>query len=330
MDDKTQQSILRILVETYQQEAAHTLLMSREADLREADKQTIALAEQVGDRGTWQDFTVGGVLTAFVFVFKAVVESAIQKFSSPWLAAAEPVLSLLLGGVVVAIVLVTVVYALQRRDERRRRLPHVHALTAGMGTARRMYADHSDLKERLQAGRHRRVAEQARLHQYEGKRWSAVAEAGEVDQVRDSVRHIAEIDANQANLEREYERQGGDYLHELLRQTVRGRLPVITSLYIDAALGKKRLTIAEWRKTATRVLDAQLAVGSHDPWRKTERDADLSLLKIYVDTVPDLTFEGLGALISACKGDTLAKLAAQGLTAPAAFKEKWRHVGAPP
>jgi hypothetical protein len=284
-------SILRILVESYEQTAAHSSLMIRDSDLRAGERYLANLAPETKRDPFYLELILGTVLAIGL-------QAVIDKLPPTWLP------NDVARFIVVVIILALAVGFLCLRwwFFWRTRGAHQDILSSTFQDISDAYSTHSALSVRLQRDKQLRVALEAILLPLSGKTWEEIRQARYLPEVRDNIDRIAEIDHQRMLDSGEYDRKGGDYWLELLQATLRSELPGFVCTYVISAkqsseVDKRSRNLSRWRKEAKRLCKALYAV---DKRLLGNRTAYQHLLKV-LDDITEFSEAGLYQLLAACK-----------------------------
>lgn len=285
-------SILRILVESYEQTAAHSSLMIRDSDLRAGEKYFTSLNPESRNDPFYLELIWGTVLAIGL-------QAAIDGIPPGWLSDVQRFFAAL-GGLALALGFLSLRWWFIWRT----RGIYQTILSRTFQDVSDAYSIHSALNVRLQRDKQLRVALEAILLPLSGKSWEEISRAHYLPEVRDNIDRIAEIDRQRMLDLNEYERKGGDYWLELLQATLRSELPGFVCAYITSArksndVKQRSQNLKKWRVDAIRLCDALYKVDKRFAGNKPAYQQLLERL----DEVEDFSRTGLNRLLTACAAE---------------------------
>jgi hypothetical protein len=310
-------SMLRILVESYEQTAAHSSLMIRDSDLRAGERYLTSLSPETKRDPFYMELMLGTVLAIGL-------QAVIDKLPSGWLSDINRFI-VIVSGLALAIGFLCLRWWFFWRP----REAYQDILSSTFRDISDAYSAHSALSVRLQRDRQLRVALEAILLPLSGKTWEEIARARYLPEVQSNIDRIAQIDRQRMLDMGEYDRKGGDFWLELLQATLHSELPGFVCTYLDSAKKSsaakqrcrnlrncKRITsefwpdskrekselislqaLSKWRKEAKRFCNALYGI---DKRFSGNRTAYQQLLEV-LDGITEFSEVGLDQLLAACK-----------------------------
>ena len=291
--NRTLNSILRILVESYEQTAAHSSLMIRDSDLRAGDRYLENLSTETKRNSFYLEVIVG---TAATVILESVIDRLPPRFFSNEYD--RSVLFFILAVAIFGFLL------LRWRLIWRTKADYQALLSKVLQDISDTYSIHSALSVRLQRDKQLRVALEAILLPLSGKTWGEIRQTRYIPNAQQNIDQIAEIDRQRMLDLREYNRKGGDFKLELLQSTLRSELPGFVCTYLEltqkGSNGKQNdRNLNRWRKEAKDICKALYAIDKRFSGNKTAYD---QLLKV-LDSIPDFSERGLNRLLAGCRGE---------------------------
>ena len=242
-------SILRILVESYEQTAAHSSLMIRDSDLRAGEKYFTEISPDARKDPLYLELILGTVLTIGL-------QAVIDGIPPAWLSV-EYRFFAVLGGLILLIIYLLLRWWFSCRT----RGIHQEILSRTFQDISDAYSIHSALSVRLQRDKQIRVALEAILLPLGGNSWEDISHNQSLSEVRENIDKIAEIDHQRLIDLNEYNRKGGDFWFELLQATLRSELPGFVCSYIEWSrrshdAKNSQQNLSKWYYDATRLCNA--------------------------------------------------------------------------
>jgi len=285
-------SILRILVESYEQTAAHSSLMIRDSDLRAGEKYFTSLSPETQRDPIYMELILGTVLAIGL-------QAIIDKLPAGWLTDVQRFIAIV-GVLVLAVGFLYLRYWFFWRT----RGAYQAILSNTFRDISDAYSTHSALSVRLQREKQLRVALEAILLPLSGKTWEEITRARYLPEVRSNIDRIAEIDRQRMLDASEYDRKGGDFWLELLQATLRSELPGFVCTYLEWAMKSnstrtkyRNRNLNKWRTDAKRLCSALYRVDKRFSGNEV---AYQELLKV-ISSITEFSEAGLNQLLAICK-----------------------------
>ncbi len=245
-------NVINLMVEIFQQCSEQNLLMTRDSDLRVADRRMNALTAEIKHDRFALSLGLWGALLGFALDRSlATLPLAMQEIVK--------YLCWTLMFLSIALLLYIVITHFFIRRPANKRLLQIKSALLGVGQT---YFEHSAKSAKVQKARHRNVALEALVDPMIRSTWEEIENRGNAKEVAGYLNQIVGNDYQRKQDSQEYLANGGDYYLEILQDTLRGELPTFVADYVS--FKQHNRSLRAWLEHAETLVNAHSVLDSMD------------------------------------------------------------------